>query len=217
MGFHWNSTKKSTRILLKCHSKSSGKWTSFLVESQHCSNSLPLEQKNLIPCGIPVKCRQNSGHSAVLTSWITGGITVELDKNISEIPARFWWTSGRISKKSSPQNSTGKFGQISGGNQIEFRYHVNPVVFHRNSTGTPPEYHLNSAGLTSKETARIPADFQHKIHRKSTGIPVVLRRNSGHRILPDIPSGKPAGFRLKFRWHSGAFVSWEDVLHSLRI
>ena len=197
------------------------------MESQHCSNSWPLKQKNLIPCGIPVKCRQNCGHPAVLTSGETGGITVEFDKNISEIPTRFRWTSGRISKRIHHKIPLENLDKFPGRIQVDVRCH---------SGGIPPGCHWNSAGLTSKETAKIPADVQQKIHRKSTRIPLKFhrkirtnfsaesKRNSGGippgyqwyyggipDILLDLPAGKPAGFRQKFLWHFGAFFSWEAL------
>ena len=175
-----------------------------------------------------MKCLQNSGHPAVLTCGETGEIKVEFDKNISEIPARFQWTSDIISKK---QFITKFHQKIRTNFQAESKW--NSDVIPVDSTGTPPEYHWNPAGLTSEETVKIPADFQQKIHRKSTGVslkfhrkirtnfPAESKRNSGGippeyqwyyggfpDILADLPAGRPAGFRRKFRWHSGAFFSW---------
>ena len=113
MGFRWNSTKKihpdSTEVPLEflCKNGQISRWNPNTAQ-------IPSPwKKNLIPCGIPVKCWQNSRHPAVLTSGEADGIVVECDKNITEIPGRFQWTSGRISKKNSPENSTVKFRQIS--------------------------------------------------------------------------------------------------------
>ena len=130
-------------------------------------------------------------------------ITVEFNKNISEIPARFRWTSSRIWKKNSLQNSTGKFGQIS----------------RRNSTGTPPEYHWNYLGLTTKKPARfwrISNQKSPEIYRNTAEIPPEIRTNfpalfhrntSGITVEFRTYQPEPAGFRRKFRWHSGAFFS----------
>ena len=88
---------------------------------------------------------QNSRHPAVFTSGETGRITVELDKIISEISARFrgipvefqkefTTTFSRNTAQISPKNSD----KVIGGIQVEFRWHY--AEFHWNSDGVPLEF-----------------------------------------------------------------------------
>ena len=156
--------------------------------------------------------RQNSKHHAILTSGETGGITAEFDINISGISARFRWDSGRISKRFQIQYKiyrntaqiSEKFGQISRRNPSRI-----PMAFRRNSTGTPPECHWNSAELTSKDPSKIPAHFRQKnsleIHRNTAEIPLVnsdkfpgeSKRNSGS--IPEFQWCYSVGIPVVFR------------------
>ena len=142
----------------------------------------------------------------------------------SGIPQKFQWNSGRISKKNSPQklleycsDSTGKFWQISQPSPTGI-----PIAFWQNSTGTPAEYHWNSAGLSSEETGKILADIQRKALRKSSGIPLKFHQ----KIWTNFPAeskwnsnGIPPEYQcyydgIRTFWHSGAFFPWVKNLEA---
>ena len=150
--------------------------------------------------------QRNSGHPAVLTSGETGEITVDFLKKFSEIPARFQWNSIRISKgihhkiySNTAQISLENSDKFPGGIQLEFRWHSGgaPGLLQRNSTGTPAEYHSNSAGLTSEETCKIPADFQQKLTGNLPEYSCISTEKFGQISLRN-PSGT-SGITAEFR------------------
>ena len=102
------------------------------------------------------------------------------------------------------------------------------VVFRWNFSGIPTKFQTSwraSLRENQGDSGGIPAEFQQKIHRKSTEILLKFHRkirtnflaeskwNSGGipDILLDLRAGWPARFRRKFRRYSSAFFSWDSV------